>query len=957
MNDAVTNVNIEEQLDAHFLILATQAIMRETDFDALLLKILSSAMERLGAKTGYLLLLNKGELCIHAKGTKKTNVHTEQLNQKASSEDYFCIEVARYVINSKSALILDNASAQGDFTHNETVIHHHLKSILCVPLINQGRCLGVLYLENSLLASVFSAEQASLITLLTAQAAIALDNIQLIEGLKSTQETLRQREQNLSITLNSIGDGVITTDSNGNVERLNPVAEQLTGWSLAKAKGQPLRHIFSIIDASTRKPIPNPVEKVLATGETVYLSNHTTLISQSGREYQIADSAAPIRNGEDDGDILGMVLVFNDVTEAYRLRKQVSDSHQQLQQILADMTSMVATITPNGEMVFVNKKPLALADRTLSQVVGEKLWDSVWFNYDNTVQNTIRNDCQHAAAGHEVLRDVQMQTQTGLLWIEFSIHPIIDNQGKVVLLVSEGRDISSRKVAEQTLLAQQQEQEQVLNTLADAVITIDEHGFIQHANRSTETLFGYSRDEIIGQKVNNLMPEPDASQHDNYLNNYLSGGAPVIIGSGREVLAKRKSGDTFPIHLSLAELPKTADGQRQFVGSGQDLTNRKQLDQIVRRSQKMDALGKLTGGIAHDYNNMLGVILGYCELLETTFDPDSKQTQYLEKIRHAGERGTALTQKLLVYSRQKPTTSEAIDLNGLLLDQQEILEKILTARIQLDVVLSDQSTLIQANRGDLEDVILNLCINAMHAIETNGTLTIKTHPTILDENEARMLQIVPGHYIQLSVADTGIGMTHQTQEKIFDPFFSTKGEHGTGLGLSQAYSFMERCHGQIKVYSELGHGSCFLLYFPIDEIDRAGSENAFISTAAHYFGSEKILIVDDEPDLLDLYQVQLESRGYKVLRANNADSAMAIMDSKSVEMVISDVIMPGTNGYQLADWIQTHYPTIPIQMVSGFNDERNIDIIDPQLQAEQLSKPINSTALLSRMRTLLDSKK
>ncbi|MBV1928044.1 MAG: PAS domain S-box protein [Gammaproteobacteria bacterium] len=953
---AVATTDKQESLDAHFLILATQAITQEKNFDALLQKILSSSMERLGAKTGYLLLTKKDELNIHAKGIKNTHVHTEVFEQNSNTGNNLCIEIARYVVRSKSSLLLDNAMLEGDFIHNHAVEHYQLKSILCVPLINQGRVLGVLYFENSLIPSVFSAEQASFISLLTAQAAIALDNSQLIEGLRSTQNILREKEQNLSITLNSIGDGVIVTDKNGCVERLNPVAEHLTGWPINEAKGLSIRTIFNIINASSRKPILNPVEKVLSTGETVYLSNHTTLISRNGREHQIADSAAPIRNG--DNKILGMVLVFNDVTEAYRLRRQVADSQKQLQQVMTDMHSMVATLTPEGGLVFANKKPLTLAGLSLDNIIGQKLWDSTWFNYDPSTQNTIHEDCLSAAAGHDIGRDIQLQTLHGLLWIEFSIHPVLDKKGNTLLLVAEGRDISQRKQVEEKIVAQQIELAQVLSNLADAVITINEKGIILSWNKSAEKIFGYSKKEILGHNINLLMPEPNASRHDHYISHYLHTGKSKIIGSeGREVTALRKGKHPFPVLLSLAELPPDNNGLRRFVGSARDLTSRNHQEELIRRSQKMDALGKLTGGIAHDYNNMLGVILGYCELLELDLNNQPKQLAYLQQIHHAGERGAALTKKLLAYSRQKVSTDELIDINKQLLEQKEMLEKTLTVSIELSLDLCEASSPTRVHQGDFEDAILNICINAMHAMPTGGQLKLQTKQHLFDNDEALQLQLKTGHYIEVSIADTGTGMDKETKDKIFDPFFSTKGEKGTGLGLSQAYGFMERSSGSIKVYSEPGYGSRFSLYFPLYEENENSQSKPLTNTSlASTQGSETILIVDDEATLLTLSKELLEGQGYKVFCAGSAKQAMNVIKNESIDLVISDVIMPHTNGHELAQWIQKHYPAISIQLVSGFDNADHTNNIDETLRLQQLTKPIKKFVLFERVREIFNNK-
>ena len=948
----------DKALDSQFLMQASQAIMEEQDFDSLLLKILSSAMERLGAKTGYLLLLDNDELTVHVAGEKHAGLITKRLVQSTDSASHLCIEVARYVVRSKIPLTLGNAEIDGDFTQTKAVLRDHLKSILCVPLVIQQRCLGALYLENSLIPSVFQAEDVALITLLTAQAAIALDNNRLIAGLRETQQRLTAREQNLSITLNSIGDGVIVTDPVGRVERLNSIAEHLTGTPIAVAKGQPLGSIFSIADATTGELLPDLVKKVLTNGETVYLSNqHSTLVSQDGSEYQITNSAAPIRDS--DGETLGMVVVFHDETESYRLRKAAAQSHERLEQVMADMTSMVATLTPQGVVTLCNNRALTLVGMSHDQILGKTIWDSSWWKHDEAVLTLVWQDCQQAALGVEIQHDLQLKTVEGTIWIELSIHPVTDSEGEVVLLVAEGRDISTRKIAEQSLLAQQQQEERVMNSLAEGVLTFNEQGLVVSSNKSARTLFDYSAEEFVGKNVSELVLESAREEVERDLESLLK--LEVTANSTtlfeQEVVAKRKNGDIFPLLFSVVELPLTVGGSRQFVGSGQDLTERNQRENIIKQSQKMDALGKLTGGIAHDYNNMLGVVLGYSELLERLVrDKNSQQSNYLQKIKRAGERGSALTKKLLAYSRQKPHTTKIVDINKILLDQQDMLEKPLTSRIRLVLDLCEQPVLVQVDVGDLEDVILNLCINAMHAIETNGNVTIATRVVQAENKLPKMLPAIAGETLLLSITDTGVGMAPEIQEHVFEPFFSTKGEHGTGLGLSQVYGFMERSGGQIDLKSEPDQGTCFSLYFPTHTrpIDQLESSAPSLNKLDHY--SENILIVDDEPDLLDLYRIQLEERGYTVFTANGAVKAKKILGQQTIAVMISDVIMPVTNGYALAAWVQTHYPEVSIQLVSGFDDAHDLAVVDQQLRARQLVKPVSSTDLLRRIGELIEAK-
>jgi len=632
---------------------------------------------------------------------------------------------------------------------------------------------------------------------------------------------LQDREQNLSLTLNSIGDAVITTDAKGRVTRMNPVAETMTGWSFQEADGQPLKTIFPIVNATTREPIENPVERVLATGETVYLSNHTTLIAKDGTEYQIADSAAPIRNGDDH--ILGMVLIFNDVTAQYKLREEIRFSEQRLK-------------------LYREQAPMATIEwNTNFQVIS---------------------------------------------W-----------------------------------------------------------------NRAAEQMFGYSLDEVKGRYfVDIMLPENAIIDVKQIWKDLISqtGGELSI----NENLTKQGK-------IILCEWHNTAlkDESGKVIGVAsivQDITERTIQAELLQRSQKMDALGKLTGGVAHDYNNMLGVILGYSELLEEALGDQPSMQGYVKEIYHAAERGAKLTKKLLSFSKRKTSSADVLNINSLLEDERDILEKTLTARIKLNLDLEDKIWSVRLDGGDLEDAIINLSINAMHAIKGNGQLTIQTSNISISKDDAKLLQLDTGDYVSLNIIDTGCGMDEETKNKIFEPFYTTKGEKGTGLGLSQVYAFVERSGGMIKVYSELDHGTRLSLYFPRyhdgNDTEIKSAEKIRIMDLT---GTATILVVDDEPALINLSSDILSSKGYRVIAANSGKQALEILETEVVDLILSDVIMPEMDGYQLASIVQEKYPAIKIQMASGFSDDRHLNMIDDSLHKQLLYKPYSAQTLLSKIKELL----
>ena len=502
-------------------------------------------------------------------------------------------------------------------------------------------------------------------------------------------------------------------------------------------------------------------------------------------------------------------------------------------------------------------------------------------------------------------------------------------------------------------LKSEYEQQEILDSMLESVITIDEHGIIKSLNKAGENLFGYTAKEIVGKNLSILMPDPESENHQSYVQRYLSGGKPKVIGIGRELEGKRKNGELFTMKISVSELPKKPDGSRFFIGSCLDLTEQKKQEEQLRRTQKMDALGKLTGGLAHDYNNLLAIILGYAEILKAKLKNNDELSKYVHEIDHAAERGAKLTNKLLGFSQHKKSKTDVLNINNILKELQFMLEKTLSAHIKLIFDLADNLWLVELDSSDFEDTIINMSINAMHAIETSGQIIFQTENEQLNFSDAQQMNLSTGEYVKFKITDTGEGMDEATIEKIFDPFFTSKGEFGTGLGLSQVYGFMQQCGGGIIVNSSPGEGTCFSLYFPrshqaLTEIKKSKPE-----TLPEIKGKETILIVDDEPAMVELAYHILSTEGYQVFTANDGLQALKVLEKEHIDLVITDVIMPNIDGYELATKIQQLYPHIKIQIVTGFTDDRQHDTENNTLHINRLCKPYSPSSLLFRIHELL----
>ncbi|OUS09663.1 hypothetical protein A9Q90_02705 [Gammaproteobacteria bacterium 54_18_T64] len=902
---------------------------------------------------------------------------------------------------------------------------------------------------------------------------------QVEEEREQALQDLQDREQKLAVTLDSIGDAVITTDAGGRITRMNAIAERLTGWSFNEAQHQPLGTIFPIFNASTGQRLPSPVEKLMRSGEIVHLSNHTTLRARDGREYQIADSAAPIRDSE--GSILGAILVFSDVSEQYRLRERAKATQERLQSLFDGMQTMVGILDIHGTVTFINNTPLMITGITRQEVIGHKLWEAPWLVEKEHSAATVKRLIKLANTGKSSSSDIQIDTLRGEMWVAFGTHPVIDDNGQIIEILAEARDITNRKAiemelrisegllrryrdqaplatiewttdhlivdvndaaeklfgytlaelkgqaftkllpsdtpfdtqviwknlvgktggdsliskvinkrgkliytrwhnaplfdkegklsgaasivldltneraAQKALLDSEKTLRNTLDSMVEGIVVTDQYGVIHSVNQAAKKMTGYGSSELIGHPVNLLIQGQSADDFKQNMQRYLETGKLRYIGMGLEVDITCKNNDTFPTVLAVAELSQKGDSHRRFISSFRDLSELKQQEKQLRRSQKMDALGKLTGGIAHDFNNMLGIVTGYADLLEGALASEEKLAGFAHEIHRAGDRGAKLTRKLLAFSQQTAVSSSSLNINTLIHNQQHMLATSLTPRINMVYELGRDIWPIYLDGDDLEDAIINICINAMHAIEGNGQVTIRTENISLRSVNARLKNLRSGDYVQLCIIDNGKGMDEATREQIFDPFYTTKGENGTGLGLSQVYGFVERSRGGIDVTSVPGRGTQFRLYFP-REISNSDLQQLPAKTAEKKLGGhETILLVDDEKKLLELCSEILSQQGYKVLPACNCSEALQLLEGNKVDLMFSDVVMPDMNGYELASIVAVKFPDIKIQMTSGFSDNRQSSASDASLHKNLLPKPYRAQALLGRIRALLDS--
>jgi signal transduction histidine kinase/CheY-like chemotaxis protein len=393
--------------------------------------------------------------------------------------------------------------------------------------------------------------------------------------------------------------------------------------------------------------------------------------------------------------------------------------------------------------------------------------------------------------------------------------------------------------------------------------------------------------------------------------------------------------------------------------------------QKLQLSQKMEAIGKLTGPISHEYNNMLGIITGYSELIKLN-SVNAELINYANEIQYASKRAAKLTSKLLTLSQEKLPNDDIININTLLEQQHSMLEETLTKNINLTYKLQDNIWELKIDQSDMEDAIFNLCINAKHAMNEHGKLIIETENKCITLEDINVLNIVPGEYVLLSFTDNGCGFNEKIKDKIFDPFFTTKGELGTGLGLSIVYNFVKNNGGDVSVHSVVAKGSKFTFYFPryydghlnqktkqsTKKITKQSIKKSIKPQMTYKNVQEtgNVLLVDDESTLLEATRKILLSNGFNVFCAEDATQALKILEYEYIDILISDVIMKNIDGYELATIVKEKYPDIIIQIISGFAGNSSNNSLDMSLYKNMLQKPVDSDVLIKRMRKLFNNR-
>ncbi len=761
------------------------------------------------------------------------------------------------------------------------------------------------------------------------------------------QQALRDSEERYRTVAETAGDAILTIDSQSRIQFANRATEKIFGYSPAELQG---KELTVLMPESIRKVHRAGIRRYLATGKKhlSWEATEVTGLHRSGREIPLEIAFAEFRE-KNQRFFTGIV---RDITERKREQEALRQSEEKFAKAFdSSPTAITISTLREGRYLDVNDRFLQMTGYRRAEILGRTAAElGVWIHPEARGALLEALHRQGRVLDFEFLfRAKNGEERVGALSAE-----VIQVGGEPCLLAST-RDDTERRRAEKALLDSQRQYESLVNSVDGIVWEAD-------AETLQFTFVSPQAERLLGYPVKQWLEEPDfwsnhvhpedrkwavehcrragAGQHDHNLEYRM------LAAEGRTVWFR----DMVNV---------LADGQAsKLCGLMVDVTVQRELEVQFHQAQKMEAVGQLAGGVAHDFNNLLMVIRGYAELMLDRLEPQNAVRAQVEGIMQAAHRAAAVTRQLLAFSRKQVLSPKVLDLNAVVEDVGKMLLRLIGEDIELLVVKTPDLGRVKADPGQLEQVIVNLAVNARDAMPSGGKLTIETRNVELDNTYARHhISVQPGPYVLLAVTDNGIGMDAETRSRIFEPFFTTKEQgKGTGLGLATVYGIVKQSGGYIWVYSEPGQGTTFKIYLPRVQPAAAPRVTA-VAVAPRAQASETVLVVEDEEGVRKVVRGFLEARGYRVLDAVSGAEAIRVAAGHQgpLHLMLTDMVMPAMSGPELAHRIRQQHPGVKVLYMSGYTQRgagrnHNLGPEDPFLE-----KPFSGEALAHKVREVLDA--
>jgi PAS domain S-box-containing protein len=752
---------------------------------------------------------------------------------------------------------------------------------------------------------------------------------------------LREERARLAGLIDSAMDAIITIDSAQNILLFNPTAERMFRVTAASVVGGPLAQL--IPQPFGAPNVGHGVERAAADGPRIGSPNDITGLRPYGEEFPIEASISQI---EVNGHLL-YTFILRDIGERRRLEANAQRTRSFTDAMIESMPGILFLYNEHGTSLRPNRKFSSLSGYSDNEI--DRMHPLQFFRGEDGQRLTQFISEVFDKGESSIETDFVSRDGRGTPYLLTGRRLLLDGS---TCLVGVGIDITVRKQVEATLARLAA----IVECSDDAIVGTDINGIITSWNRGAERLFGYSADEMLGQPMTRLLPPHLAYEEQHILNRIRHGDNVEHL----ETVRRKKDGQLIDVSITASPIRDTTG---KIVGASKiarDVTETKRIEQQLRQSQKMEAIGQLTGGVAHDFNNLIGVILGNLDLLERMVADNETATKRVRTAQKAAIRGAELTKRLLAFSRRQPLHPLPTSLDETIQNLLDMAARALGPEIAIVTDLDGSIPPVFVDAVGLENSLLNLAVNARDAMPQGGSLTISTQLIELEQNHLPVHsgELKPGRYACIRVADTGQGMSRETLDRAFEPFFTTKPRgKGTGLGLATVYGFVKQSGGSVGIYSEPGVGTTVSLYLPL-----AGGSPVPVPSPKSLRGSQTktsgtVLVVDDEVDLLEIAVVYLEDMGFKVFHATDGPRALQIAARQpDITLLVTDIFMPGgMSGVEVADKVEQLIPDIKILYSSGFASDALAERSGTQLDRPVIYKPYQRDEFTDIVRRAMES--
>jgi PAS domain S-box-containing protein len=762
------------------------------------------------------------------------------------------------------------------------------------------------------------------------------------------EQALRDSEERFRLVARATRDVVWDWDLRTNALWWNEAVQSLLGYT-GEEVGCDVSWWYDRIHPDERQRVIGRILEVVG-GTEAFWSDEYRFRRADGSYAHFFDRGHVLR--DESGRPIRMIGSRVDVTERKRIEAERRHAQQFLQTVLDNIDAGVVACDADGQLTLFNRVARDWHGKGSEQVPPE-----AWPERFNLFRPDGRTPLQadevplYRVLQGEVVRNVEVMIVPpggSPRVVLVNGHPVNSADGRLKAAVVTAQDVTARRDAEQRI----REQAALLEKAHDAVLIRDRDDIIVFWNRGAERLYGWTAEEAIGKNADDLLYDDEPSL-------LLDVTRHMVVEQGEwfgELQKVDRNGNKVFVMSSWTLLRDDAGQPLSTLVIETDVTERKKLEGQLLQAQRMEAIGTLAGGVAHDFNNLLTVIIGSGEVVAAGLAVDDPRRGLVTEMLKAGERAAALTRQLLAFSRKQILAPRLLDLNDLVRETKQLLCRLIGEDVVLTTSLGPDLGRVQADPTQLEQVLMNLVVNARDAMPTGGCITLETCNFDLDRSCTQIhAGLTPGSYVMLAVSDTGTGMDEATMAQIFQPFFTTKeAGKGTGLGLATVHGVVKQSGGHIEVYSELGHGTVFKVYLP--RLDERAAVLGTVPLPPVRRGTETVLLAEDEEGVRSLVRIALESHGYTVLMAQDGEEAIQISEQHPgpIHLLVTDVVMPKMSGRQLADCLTQRLPGLRILYVSGYTQDAIVRHGVLHSSVAFLQKPFAPTTLARTVREILD---